>query len=349
MCKITAINSLSGRQAVHLPSGLSSGIQTDPKRTGESIEQAESKIVLNTAKRVEELVGDSATMQRWREKMALTFKRPEVSNVKNTGGNAYGVWQKWLFNLNPATHIDVLYTLLAFCHDDCLRINPIITDALKKQTPFFCEYPSICVYRIRGIPNVLDVFLSYVEKDLASGKVEKMDKIDLIIKGLKDWRETADKFGVDSPQAKEKGAIALPLLFENRELLPESNQRFQLRGLEDRFTIDEIKTMNDGGNCDFYADKNFIADLEKLSVSSGEIDLPNKKSGDIHIQNSNVILGGIHQPENLQIGNNARIQKYSMIKKVSIIGTIAALLTILHLLGWLEPIKAFIYKILLHK
>lgn len=91
-----------------------------------------------------------------------------------------------------------------------------------------------------------------------------MGKDDLIIKVLKDWRETADKFGVDSPQAKEKGAIAMPLLFENRELLPESNQRFQLRGLDDIFTIDEIKTMNDGGNCGFYANKNFIADLAKV-------------------------------------------------------------------------------------
>jgi hypothetical protein len=88
-----------------------------------------------------------------------------------------------------------------------------------------------------------------------------MDKIDLIIKVLKDWRETADKFGFDSPQAKKKGAIAMPLLFENRELLPESNQRFALRALEGRFTIDGIKTLNDGGYCDFYADKNFIADL----------------------------------------------------------------------------------------
>jgi hypothetical protein len=67
------------------------------------------------------------------------------------------------------------------------------------------------------------------------------------------------------------------------------------------------------------------------------------------IQKSNVILGDVHQPENLQIGDNTRIQKYSMIKKIGIIGTIAAMLTILHLLGWLEPIKAFIYKILLHK
>lgn len=93
-----------------------------------------------------------------------------------------------------------------------------------------------------------------------------MDKVDLIVKVLKDWREAADNFGVDSSQAKERGAIAMPLLFENRELLPESNQRFQLRELEDTFTIDEIKTMNDGGNCGFYAKKNFIADLEKHIV-----------------------------------------------------------------------------------
>jgi hypothetical protein len=83
--------------------------------------------------------------------------------------------------------------------------------------------------------------------------------------------------------------------------------------------------------------------------TSGKADLPSKKSADINIQNSNVILGDVHQPENLQIGDNTRIQKYSMIKKIGIIGAVAAFLTILHLLGWLEPIKAFIYKILLHK
>lgn len=90
------------------------------------------------------------------------------------------------------------------------------------------------------------------------------------------------------------------------------------------------------------------ADFARLSVS-GKADLPNEKSADINIQNSNVILGDVNQPENLQIGNNARIQKYSMIKKIGIIGTIAALLTIFHLLGWLEPIKAIISKILLDR
>ncbi|MCX5632182.1 MAG: hypothetical protein NTW93_00665 [Phycisphaerae bacterium] len=54
------------------------------------------------------------------------------------------------------------------------------------------------------------------------------------------------------------------------------------------------------------------------------------------IQNSNVIFGGVHQPENLQIGDNTRIQKYSMIKKIGIIGAIAAMLTILHYLGLLH-------------
>lgn len=97
-----------------------------------------------------------------------------------------------------------------------------------------------------------------------------MEKIDLIIKVLKDWRETADKFGFDSLQAKKKGAIAMPLLFENRELLPESNQRFALRALEGRFTIDGIKTLNDGGYCDFYADKNFIADLASKRKKEAE-------------------------------------------------------------------------------
>ncbi|MGA2916080.1 MAG: hypothetical protein ABSE89_08665 [Sedimentisphaerales bacterium] len=55
------------------------------------------------------------------------------------------------------------------------------------------------------------------------------------------------------------------------------------------------------------------------------------------------------QAGNLQIGNHTSIHKHPKIRTIGIIGVIAALLTIFHLLGWLEPIRAFIYKILLHR
>ncbi|MBN2512536.1 MAG: helix-turn-helix transcriptional regulator [Sedimentisphaerales bacterium] len=95
-----------------------------------------------------------------------------------------------------------------------------------------------------------------------------------IISALKSWRKAADQYGVDSAQAHQAGAIAMPLLFENRELLPQSEQRFQLRGYKCSFELDEIKTMNDGGACGFYADQDFIADLEKSLNGSQKKRLP---------------------------------------------------------------------------
>jgi hypothetical protein len=65
----------------------------------------------------------------------------------------------------------------------------------------------------------------------------------------------------------------------------------------------------------------------------------------ISIQNSNVLLGNVQQTENLQIGNDASVQKYSKAKMAGILGSIAAFLTILYRLGWLEVLKAFISKI----
>lgn len=93
-----------------------------------------------------------------------------------------------------------------------------------------------------------------------------MSKIDLshIVTTLEKWRDTAGKYGLDSKQAQNQGSLAMRILAENTDLLPESQQRFQLRGLKDLFTIDEITTMNDGGNCQFYADSYFISDLKKL-------------------------------------------------------------------------------------
>lgn len=82
----------------------------------------------------------------------------------------------------------------------------------------------------------------------------------------------------------------------------------------------------------------------------------------INIQNSNVILGDVHHPEHLQMGDDARIGKHEkteekkkgiILRILKIIGAITAfiagLLTILHLLGWLEPIKEFVVGMIWYK
>ena len=78
----------------------------------------------------------------------------------------------------------------------------------------------------------------------------------------------------------------------------------------------------------------------------------------ISIQNSNVILGNVHQPENLQVGDNANINKHEKTEGNNkgivwnllkwFIGIIAAAVAtdILGDFGWIHSIKAFIYSIL---
>jgi hypothetical protein len=102
---------------------------------------------------------------------------------------------------------------------------------------------------------------------------------------------------------------------------------------------------------------------EGKTKTSGEAgDASMEKGRNINIQNSNVILGDVQHAENLQIGNNLSIREdvRNEEKKICILKRIpywiyilalffAALLTCLFYLGWLEPIKAFIYRIVLHR
>jgi hypothetical protein len=133
------------------------------------------------AKQVDELVSNPANMERWRQKIALTFERPEVVKIKDYEAVedykvsdklfqkrtcSENLWresrdevdvllQKWIPDLDPKTDIDILYTLLAFYHDSRLPIRHIVDDGLKKQAPVFCEWMSL--YYARGIlirPNM---------------------------------------------------------------------------------------------------------------------------------------------------------------------------------------------------
>ena len=102
-----------------------------------------------------------------------------------------------------------------------------------------------------------------------------------------------------------------------------------------------------------------IADIDKVMVKLYASQPEYKNQVPILIQNSNIILGGTHKANNLQVGNYTQIQQtaeveqkgiWSFIKKIPrwiyyLVGSLAALLTVFHLLGWLEPIKTFIYKL----
>jgi hypothetical protein len=82
--------------------------------------------------------------------------------------------------------------------------------------------------------------------------------------------------------------------------------------------------------------------------------------GQINIQNFTGILGDVNQSGNLRVGDHTQIQnvtetvekKIGGVKKTlkiiaAIVGFIAALFTCLgYLLGWLGPIKGFIYRII---
>jgi hypothetical protein len=139
--------------------------------------------LLQIAKQIDELASNPANMERWRQKIALTFERPEVVKIKDPtvvvikpskvikegtkeGTTPYKQWQasrdevdvllqKWLDDLDPKTDIDILYSLLAFYHDSRLPIRHIVDDGLKKQSPVFYEWMSL--YYARGIlirPNM---------------------------------------------------------------------------------------------------------------------------------------------------------------------------------------------------
>jgi len=132
--------------------------------------------------------------------------------------------------------------------------------------------------------------------------------------------------------------------------------------------IDRFISIVDRHNEDTYSWLEFISQWDTLvrklnmCVVSGEQQEQPAKTGQnaapakiINIENFKGVLGDV-QAENVQTGDHASINKQpkpeknkGKVKKIlwvisAIIGTLAALLTSLHYLGWLEPVKAFIYN-----
>lgn len=138
-----------------------------------------SKIsIFEIARQVDKLVMDIENMRCWREKIIWTFNRSEFKQITNEDSQGRKVWGQLLRNLVTEKDIDVLYTLLAYCHDDCLRddclrINNIITDEIKKKAPFVFGPLTMTVYLSDSKPDYLDLYLSYVERDLKRRPMKK--------------------------------------------------------------------------------------------------------------------------------------------------------------------------------
>ncbi|MBW7991715.1 MAG: hypothetical protein FVQ84_17100 [Planctomycetes bacterium] len=108
--------------------------------------------------------------------------------------------------------------------------------------------------------------------------------------------------------------------------------------------------------------RELIADLDKVMVNIYALQPKDKNQGPIYnIQNSNIILGDVDQPGNLQIGNHPPIQEISVkgdekkgiLKRLCkiigpiIVGIIVFIITdILGDLGYVQRIKDFIYRII---
>ncbi len=88
--------------------------------------------------------------------------------------------------------------------------------------------------------------------------------IEQIIEALEQWRAAFEEYGNGADQEQDAGRITMRVLYEKAESLPESQQRYQLRGLKKVFEIYEFAANPNGSDREFYADPYYISDLKKL-------------------------------------------------------------------------------------
>jgi hypothetical protein len=104
------------------------------------------------AKQVDDFVGNPTIMRYWRQKTVSALNRSEINRLNDL--------EKLFRDIDLTTDIEILYALLAFCHDDLLRINYIIPDFKKLRYP----HPLLTMYH--RTKNCLDVYLSHVKAGL---------------------------------------------------------------------------------------------------------------------------------------------------------------------------------------
>jgi hypothetical protein len=170
-------------------------------------------------------------------------------------------------------------------------------------------------------------FAATAHDDCVSDPAEvKQEQIDAIRSQIPDWSP-------DKPQWAMVRAILLNVfhipLADSKELHFDNIAAF--------FQADTARNESD-------------AEKSEIPEQNATVAKQVKDSSTINIQNSNVIMGNIQQPGNLQVGDYASIHKHPKIKKKGILrkiprwiyyilGTLAALVGILHHFGWLEPIR----------
>jgi len=130
----------------------------DIHRLTKPINQKQQVNYLNIAKKVDGLIRDPQTMRYWRQKATSALNRSEIQRLEDL---------EHLFrdrDLSMDTDIEILYALLAYGHDDLLRINYIIPDFEKVCYP----HPRSLQTMYHRAENSLDIYLAYVERDLAA-------------------------------------------------------------------------------------------------------------------------------------------------------------------------------------
>ncbi len=154
-----------------------------------------------------------------------------------------------------------------------------------------------------------------------------------ITAALSIWRDA----GPDGPKQFEDvhkaAAKAMKLLRDNADLLHRCENAYKVNNRKAKTSLVKLNWMLDStdnqdpefitkriGSCDYqdFAQDAFMNELnhwaKKLAATTKEHKEKTKAIGSINIQNSNVILGDV-QAKNLQIGDNACIDKQSVPEK----------------------------------
>ncbi len=129
----------------------------------DSRQKEQFRQVREVAEAVDRLIMEPATMQKWREQVKTGLRKfKKDKDLKEA-----------LIDANPINETAQFYTIIALCHDDQLRVNPIITEELKAFSPKLCSYPQICAYMTTGFESMLKLYLGYVVRNLGLDKKTK--------------------------------------------------------------------------------------------------------------------------------------------------------------------------------
>lgn len=147
-----------------------------------------------------------------------------------------------------------------------------------------------------------------------------------ILSAIEEWKRVADKNGPESKDAKQFGSKAVELLFRHIKLLDDFQLRFRASIMTGKTLYDLTEKVNSvnptARQFSYFYDyqvccqDNFIDDLKRWIKEAGTKPSETKQDAAptniFNIKNFQGVMGDVHQPENLQIGNNASISKQTV-------------------------------------